>query len=188
MGAGSAVLVAAKRPELVRGLVLIGPFVRNGDTSAIQRLFLRVAMVPRWAASAWSDSLPKLYAGKRPTDFEAYRAEVVASLRRPGYARAFSLTNRDAAEARLGEVRAPTLVVMGEMDPDFPDPRAEADWIAQALRGKALMVPEAGRYPQSQRPDITTDAVLDFLRTSDEPMSKPHSWILQELDNVGAHQ
>jgi hypothetical protein len=27
---------------------------------------------------------------------------------------------------------SPTLVVMGEQDPDFPDPRAEADWIAQA--------------------------------------------------------
>jgi hypothetical protein len=27
------------------------------------------------------------------------------------------------------------------------------------------MVPEAGHYPQSQRPDITTGAVLRFLAT-----------------------
>jgi len=27
------------------------------------------------------------------------------------------------------------------------------------------MVPEAGHYPQSQRPDITSDAVLRFLAT-----------------------
>ena len=52
---------------------------------------------------------------------------------------------------------------MGEQDPDFADPRAEADWIAQALPGQVVMVPEAGHYPQSQRPDITTGAVLRFL-------------------------
>ncbi|MGH9299291.1 MAG: alpha/beta fold hydrolase [Acidimicrobiales bacterium] len=170
MGAGSAVLVAAKRPELVSGLVLIGPFVRNGKTSAIRRMMLRVAMAPLWAASAWRSYMPKLYSGERPTDFEAYRTEVVASLRRPGYAKAFSLTthtNHDVAEARLHDVKAPTLVVMGERDPDFPDPRAEAEWVAGTLRGEALMVPDAGHYPQSQRPDITTDAVLQFLKISD---------------------
>jgi pimeloyl-ACP methyl ester carboxylesterase len=32
MGAGAATLVAAERPELVAGLVLVGPFVRNGET------------------------------------------------------------------------------------------------------------------------------------------------------------
>src|ERR1700690_3126519 len=30
MGAAAAVLTAAERPELLRGLVLVGPFVRNG--------------------------------------------------------------------------------------------------------------------------------------------------------------
>ena len=28
-----------------------------------------------------------------------------------------------------------------------------------------VMVPEAGHYPQSQQPDVTTDAVLTFLET-----------------------
>ncbi len=59
----------------------------------------------------------------------------------------------------------PTLVVMGEQDPDFPDPRAEADWIAHALHAEVVMVPEAGHYPQSQRPDLTNEAVLRFLET-----------------------
>jgi pimeloyl-ACP methyl ester carboxylesterase len=171
MGAGSAVLVAAKRPALVRGLALIGPFVRNGKTSVMQTLLLRVAMTPLWAASAWKSYMPKLYAGERSVDFEAYRAEVVASLRRPGYAKAFSLTtrtNHDAAEASLRAVKAPALVLMGEKDPDFPDPRAEAEWVAGALHGEVLMVPDAGHYPQSQRPDFTTDAVLQFLETLDD--------------------
>jgi pimeloyl-ACP methyl ester carboxylesterase len=168
MGAGAAALAAAQQPDLVRGLVLIGPFVRNAKTSALQRLMLRAAMATPWAAISWKAYLPKLYAGQRPDDFDQYRDQVVASLRRPGYAKAFSLTtriNHDPAEARLADVSQPTLVVMGEKDPDFPDLRAEADWIAQALHAEVVMVPEAGHYPQSQRPDVTTDAVLTFLET-----------------------
>lgn len=168
MGAGAATLAAALRPELVQGLVLVGPFVRNGKISTAQRVILRVAMAPPWAAASWKMYMPKLYAGRRPDDFDDYRNKVVAALRRPGHAKAFSLTTRTdhtPAEARLADVAAPTLVVMGEQDPDFPDPKAEADWIAQALHAEVVMVPEAGHYPQSQRPDITTDAVLRFLET-----------------------
>jgi pimeloyl-ACP methyl ester carboxylesterase len=54
---------------------------------------------------------------------------------------------------------------MGDQDPDFPHPRVEADWIAQTLHAKVVMVPQAGHYPQSQRPHLTTDAVLTFLET-----------------------
>jgi pimeloyl-ACP methyl ester carboxylesterase len=168
MGAGSAVLAAARRPELVSGLVLVGPFVRDAAVSTVQRAALRVAMAPLWAALSWKSYLPKLYAGRRPADFGEYRDQVVASLRRPGYARAFSRTMRTThalAEARLAGVTAPALVVMGELDPDFPDPRAEAEWIARALGAQVVMVPEAGHYPQSQRPDITTSAALRFLET-----------------------
>ena len=166
MGAGSAVLVAAERPDLVRGLVLVGPFVRDPQVSAVQRLLLRVGMAWPWAAASWKAYLPRLYAGRRPPDFDEYRLQVIASLHRPGHAKAFSLTTRTShapAAARLADVSAPTLIVMGELDPDFPNQRAEADWIALAVHGEVVMVPEAGHYPQSQRPDITTEAVLRFL-------------------------
>lgn len=173
MGAGSAVLVAAQRPELVAGVVMLGPFVRNPQVGSLKRLLLRVGMAPLWAATSWKVYIPKLYAGRRPADFDQYRAQVVASLRRPGYAKAFSLTTRTdhaPAEARLTDVTAPTLVVMGEQDPDFADPRAEAQWIGERLHAEVVMVPEAGHYPQSQRPDVTTDAVLRFLRTIKNPI------------------
>jgi pimeloyl-ACP methyl ester carboxylesterase len=168
MGAGAAVIAAAERPDLVSGLVLVGPFVRNGKTNAMKRLVMRLAMAPLWAPIVWKSYLPKLYAGRRPDDFNAYRDLVVANLRRPGHARAFSRTthtSHDPAEARLKDVTQPTVVLMGDKDPDFPDQKAEAAWIAKALHGEAVLVPEAGHYPQSQRPDITNDAVLGFLTT-----------------------
>jgi pimeloyl-ACP methyl ester carboxylesterase len=107
-----------------------------------------------------------MYAGQRPADFEQHRAAVVASLRRPGYGAAFRATTRTThapAEERLGQVAAPTLVVMGERDPDFTDPAAEGQWVAEQLRGDLLMVPDAGHYPQAQRPDLVNPAVLGFL-------------------------
>ena len=76
-----------------------------------------------------------------------------------------SLTTEPPVEARLADATAPALVVRGEQDPDFPDPRAEADWIGQALRGQVVMVSEAGPYPQSQRPGLTAAAVLRFPGT-----------------------
>jgi pimeloyl-ACP methyl ester carboxylesterase len=166
MGAGAAVVVAANYPELVSGLVLLGPFVRNGSVGAVQRVLLRLAMARPWAAAMWKSYLPKLYAGTRPDDFEDYRDQVVANLHRPGYAKAFSLTTRTdhaPAEARLADVAAPTLVAMGELDPDFPDPGAEATWIAAAVDGDVVMVSDAGHYPQSQQPEVVNGAVLGFL-------------------------
>ena len=166
MGSGAAVCAAAQRPELVTGLVLIGPFVRDGETGAITRLLLRVALAAPWAAWTWKSYLPRLYPGRRPDDYDDHLGRVITSLRRPGYARSFSRTARLShapAEASLERVQAPTLVLMGEQDPDFPDPKAEADWIADTLQGTAVMVADAGHYPQSQQPDVVAASVRDFL-------------------------
>lgn len=168
MSAGSAVIAAAHRPELVSGLVLIGPFVRNGAVNVMQKIMLRVAMAPLWAATAWKAYMPKLYAGDLPVDFDEHRGRIVASLRRPGYAKSFSMTtrtNHDAAEACVPMVSVPSLVVMGEQDPDFPDPAAEASWLADALHGEVVMVADAGHYPHSQQPGIVTPAVVSFLNS-----------------------
>jgi pimeloyl-ACP methyl ester carboxylesterase len=169
LAAGTAALVAADHPNQVTGLVLVGPFVRNAKISGLLLAMFRAAMAPLWVATSWKYYLPNLYAGQKPVDFDEYRASVIDSLRRPGYAKAFSLTTRQTdhapVEARLADVVAPVLVIMGDKDPDFKNPQAEADWIGETLHGEVVMVPEAGHYPQSQQPQITTGAVLGFLET-----------------------
>ena len=52
---------------------------------------------------------------------------------------------------------------MGSKDPDFPDPAAEARIIMDRLDAQALMVPDAGHYPQTEYPEIVTPAILEFL-------------------------
>ena len=169
LAAGAAVIVAAEHPEKVAGLVLLGPFVRNPSSSAFEAWMFRTMMAPLWVASMWKSYMPTLYKGTKPVDFEEYRSTVIASLKRPGYGKAFSLTTsqttHDPAESRVDDVTAPAIVIMGERDPDFKDPAGEAKWLGEKLNAQVVLVPEAGHYPQSQRPDITTPAVLGFLAT-----------------------
>lgn len=166
MGAAAAVYAAAERPDLVAGLVLIGPFVRESTTGAVKRALFRAAMAPWWAATVWRWYLPSLYAGRRPEDLDAHLTAVSESLRRPGYARAFVRTTRTShasVEARLDAVGMPVLVLMGTRDPDFPDPRLEAEWIAQRVGGRVVMIDDAGHYPQSQQPQRVLGALAEFL-------------------------
>jgi len=166
MGAAAAAGVAADHPELVDGIVLVGPFLREPKTGAVGRALTRVAMLPFVAATSCKLYLPKLYAGRKPEDFKAYVGTVVAAIRRKGCASTFSEITKSShapVEARLDRVKAPSLVVMGELDPDFPSPAGEAQWIADRLDADVVMVPEAGHYPQSQRPDVVSPAVLAFL-------------------------
>jgi pimeloyl-ACP methyl ester carboxylesterase len=166
MAAGAAVYAAAEEPDLVAGLVLIGPFVREIPMGLVQRLSFRLALLRPWGPAAWNAYYARLYPGRPPADLDEHRARIRESLRRPGHWRAFVATTHTShapAEARLGEVRAPTLVVMGERDPDFPDPAAEARLITGRLDAKVVMVPGAGHYPQAEYPEVVSTSVVEFL-------------------------
>ena len=71
----------------------------------------------------------------------------------------------DAGE-HLGRLRRPTLVVMGTTDPDWNDPRAEAEGVVAAMPegvGRVVMIEGAGHYPHAQYPDEVAAAILSFL-------------------------
>jgi pimeloyl-ACP methyl ester carboxylesterase len=166
MSAGAAAWAAAEAPELVTGTVLIGPFVRQVPVGLVPRLAFRLALLRPWGLGAWNAYYAKLYPGRPPADLDEHRARIRESLRRPGHWRAFVATTHTShapVEARLADVHAPTLVVMGERDPDFPDPAAEAHLIADRLSANVLLVPEAGHYPQAEYPEIVTPAIVEFL-------------------------
>ena len=158
------------------GLVLVGPFVRDGKGGPRQRMLLRLLLAQAVGRGLLEGLPAKLYAGHRHLDFDQHRSEIVASLHKPGHAKAFSTTrtlsttrtSHRQAESRLGEVAKPVLVVMGEQDPDFPDPKAEAQRIAGALHPRVVMVADAGHYPQAQQPAAVTRPVLEFLPNTDK--------------------
>ena len=166
MGAGAAAWAAAEAPGKVSALVLMGPFVRQVPVGKLMEWAFRLAMMRPWGRAAWLSYYPKLFPGRRPPDFDEHRARIAASLKEPGKWAAFARTTRTShapVEERLHEVRAPTLVVMGSADPDFPDPEEEASLVADRLDGEVLLVPDAGHYPQAEYPEVVSPAVLEFL-------------------------
>jgi pimeloyl-ACP methyl ester carboxylesterase len=166
MAAGAAVWAAAESPASVRGLVLVGPFVRDIPVRLALRLAFRVGLWRPWGPQVWSRFYASLYPAAPPADLASHQAAIRAGQRRPGGWTAFVATTRTRhapAERRLADVTAPSLVVMGTADPDFPDPSAEARFIADRLGSEVLLVHGAGHYPHAERPDVVAPEVLRFL-------------------------
>ena len=172
MGASAAVWAAAERPDLVAGLVLVSPFLREPPQGRVARGLLRalyrVLFVRPWGPSAWAAYYRRVLSkGATAPWVDEHVADLRASLRRPGYLRAFrrltlQLTH-EPIEARLGDVRAPAVAFVGDLDPDFADPAAELAWIVAALGARGVAVPNAAHYPQHQAPDVVVPAVLEHL-------------------------
>jgi pimeloyl-ACP methyl ester carboxylesterase len=171
MGAGAAAVAAAEAPDRVAGLILIGPFVRDVPLPLATRLVLgfavNVAFVGPWGPAAWGAYYASLYPSRKPEDFAAYKARLVANLREPGRLAALQAMLRASkadVEAKLAAVRAPALVLMGTRDPDFPDPAAEARLVAERLHGTFEMIEGVGHYPHAEVPEVTAPLVIDFLK------------------------
>lgn len=123
-----------------------------------------------WGRAAWSTYYASLFPSRHEgADYEEHSAAVRASLSSTDRWRAFQRTTRTShapAEARLPEVSAPTLVIMGSKDRDWRDPVAEARWIEGRLAARVQIVDGAGHYPQSEFPEATVPAIVDHVRTA----------------------
>ncbi|WP_147795127.1 alpha/beta fold hydrolase [Cellulomonas sp. Y8] len=171
MGSSAAAVVAADRPDLVRGLVLLAPFLRDpqlpGAVRAVMPLVYRAMLAAPWGAAAWAGYYRSLNKGARSPRLAAHTAAIRASLRRPGYLGQFrdltlALTHAPV-EARVPRIQAPALAVVGALDPDWKDPAAELAWIRDAIGARAVLVEDAGHYPQHQTPEVVAEAVLGLL-------------------------
>jgi pimeloyl-ACP methyl ester carboxylesterase len=169
-GAAAGVYAAAEAPELVRGLVLAAPFVRDGQQNLGQRLTMSLMRVSGLATPLYLMYFPK-WEPKRPADFAEHKALLKANLAEPGrggVVKAYMTQQSHAeAEARLGKVDVPALVIMGSGDVDWPDPVAEAKWICQRLSAELLVLGGAGHHPHVEFPREIADAVISFEQKID---------------------
>jgi pimeloyl-ACP methyl ester carboxylesterase len=166
MGAGAGVIAAVEAPAKVSGLALLGPFVRDPEGGAFQKLLFRILLTKPWGPAAFMAYYPQWLPGTKPEDYEEHKTRVRENLRRPGHWKAFVQTTRTShapAEQRLSRVETPAVVVMGAADVDWKDPSAEAGWIAKQLRAEVVMVPGVGHFPQVQAPEVTAAAVSRLI-------------------------
>ena len=167
--AGSAIWAASEEPTAVKGLVLIGPFVRKVPIDFFSQITLGLLLSGPWKVGAWIMYFDSLFPSRKPADYAAYRAALAANLRQPGRfaaLKAFMYSPVEEIEQRLGRVKVPTLVLMGSKDRDFKNPKAEAAWVAQNVGGRYCMVEGAGHYPYAEMPEVVLPEIQALLTAS----------------------
>ncbi|MFJ1757538.1 alpha/beta fold hydrolase [Kitasatospora sp. NPDC088134] len=175
---GATVVRAAElAPERTGGVVLIDAFIENLPLNGFQKaLFGLVGPLVATFPGLWGALQKFYYPTERPADFDAYRAELSAMLREPARKAALRgyLGGDSAPVGWCAAVDVPALVLMGDKDPDFPKPELIADRQATALRGRKVMIGNAGHYPMASHPQAVADALLPFLADLADAPNEPN--------------
>lgn len=156
MGGAIAQTVALAAPELLRGLVLVGTGTRLRVFPKLFELMAKdyaegVSFLTRYA---WSRSSPEaLREGGRRT----------LSATRPAVAIGdFTACDGFDVMDRIGRIRLPALVIVGEDDELTPPKYSE--FLARAIEGASLVrIPRAGHYVPLEQPDEVNCAIRGFL-------------------------
>lgn len=178
LSGGAATIAAATAPDLVSGIVEIGPFTRKvqyslGGIARIRRyrsgtLAMSGVMLLH-SLRSWMRYLDVAYPHK-PADYDAYMAALRAKLSEPGRMAEFLKTMKTSpadAGAALPRITCPALVVMGTEDPDWADPRAEAEGIVAEMPaglGDVAMLKGRGHYPHAESADEVVALTTAFVR------------------------
>ncbi|MGF6887128.1 pimeloyl-ACP methyl ester carboxylesterase [Nocardia sp. GAS34] len=177
LSGGSATIAAATAPELVTAIVEIGPFTRiqSFATGAFFTTARYRKGLVRLAGTALLKSLPiwmsyqNIAAPIKPADYAEAMAGLKAKLSEPGRFAEFMKTGKAVpAESapKLADVECPALIIMGTAEPDFADPKAEAEAIVAELRpglGHIGLVEGSGHYPQADSAERVAELITEFL-------------------------
>jgi pimeloyl-ACP methyl ester carboxylesterase len=165
VGGFSAARLAIRRPELVRGLVIVdgggfagrSPLVRFFCTLMSQPLFLR-AIYPAFA---------RRYMRAR-TDADQHALEVgIATTRQdPGLKaltelwRSFASPEHDL-RSQAAQIKTPTLLIWGRRDPVIPLRIGKR--IARLIEGSRLIVFDSGHVPHTTDPEHFAAELVGFV-------------------------
>ena len=159
-GAGAAVDFALAHPEAVDGLVLVGPWVSGYDAS-FGFLARTLKLLVLFKLGNIDGAVKDRYILTKHADAE--RARVAALLRaHPGNVTAGTQEQPLAiAKPRLGEIRKPTLIVVGEID--IKDVQEQAKALEAAIPGARRMVAPGGHLLYLEQPKAFAELVGGFV-------------------------
>jgi proline iminopeptidase len=172
-----ALMYALDYPERVDRLLVLnsGPFVRPLDPDWLAARAGYDAARARWAAMDTTHPPDELHAAFIRTfvpvvhfyDYEPLRQTVEDLLARTTFsAEPFQQAERELAtfdiRDRVAEIRAPTLIVIG--DDDLPDLREGSYLLHERIPGAQLFVaPGCGHWTMLECPEVFFPAVMRFL-------------------------
>lgn len=158
MGTFVAMRVAARRPELVRTLTLIGPSAEAEEPENLPRYRLLIALVKLFGPRPFTGPLMKILFGdtflndaRRSPEAEHWRA-YLRRLPKDLHRAAAASAGRRAITGELGNISAPTLIVSGEEDRPISPDKARA--VHAAIAGSRFeAIPATGHAVMIERPD-----------------------------------
>jgi len=168
MGGYVSLALTLKNPARVRGLMLLDTKAEADSTEAAEgreksaKAVLEAgnpgsvveAMVPKLFAEATIKKNPALVESFRTLMNKTPAAGVAGALR--------GMAVRPEQTGRLGEIKIPTLVIVGEHDAITPPDGARR--MADALpAGKIEVIPGAGHLAPCENPEAVNAAILKFL-------------------------
>jgi 3-oxoadipate enol-lactonase len=158
LGGAVGTTLALEYPERIGSLILCCTSARFGDPAGWHDRAAKVRagglepladmFVGRWFTSGYTET--------------AFAREMLAKVDTEGYAACCEALAAFDVRDRLGEVRAPTLVVAGAED--IATPLDHAETLAQGIHGAELVVvPGAAHLANLERPEPVTHAMLRHL-------------------------
>jgi pimeloyl-ACP methyl ester carboxylesterase len=165
MGALAALECAARHPERVRRLALLGPAAPMPVSEDLRDAAQRNDHVAYELINGWSFAAGSQLGGNRqPGVWMLGNAMRLIERSRPGvlytdFVACDAYANGNAAAAR---VRCPTLVVLGARDIMAPPRNAQA-LLAALADVRAVTLPETGHSLMAERPDEVLDELRRFL-------------------------
>jgi pimeloyl-ACP methyl ester carboxylesterase len=166
MGGGIALQYAATRPERVRAVVGAGAVAELPEQGK-QGMETRAETVERDGMAAVAETVATN--GLAPSFREAYPEEfqefisLLASNRPEGYAAQCRALVTMAATERFGQVKAPVLLVCGELDQASPPAMNEAN-AARLPNARVVQLADCAHIIPWEKPAELLDAVSGFLR------------------------
>jgi len=164
LGAVVAFHAAVRNPQLVKAMVLIGPFLTPTDT-ARQGLRERAAVARAQGMQTVADGVVNgTTAGSTRRDRRLAVAMIRESLMRQdaeGYARLCEALAESAAP-EVGSIKCPSLLITGD-----EDPIATASGVAGIARrisgSESRIIGRCGHWAMFEQPEATAAAIEEFL-------------------------
>lgn len=168
MGGFVAMRIAARRPELVRSLVLMETSADPEPPANVPR-YRALSFVARWlglrlvASPVMKIMFSKTFLADpaRAADRERWRRYLIGN-RRSIVRAVAGVIEREGVLHELAQIRAPTLVIVGEED--VATAPAKAEQIAAAIPNARLVrIPGAGHTSTVEQPALVNAAIAAFL-------------------------
>jgi pimeloyl-ACP methyl ester carboxylesterase len=168
MGGFVAMRMAARRPELVRSLILLETSADPEAIENIARYRLLTRVLKLLGPKIIKNRVAPIMLGKTLIADKARRKDLAAfvdlmSQRRDIWRAVNGVVDRAGIHDELGRITAPTLVVVG--DEDVATPRPKAERIVAGIAGaKLVTIPRAGHSSPVEEPELVTAAIEAFLQ------------------------